>query len=106
MRRRLLLLSFAIWSASISAGKAQTAPLEEVVNAGSIGLRGGYDTNPTDTVGAHGSLFVTQTVSYDYLRGSLAGDGLGLKVNVSNTVYDPNVAAPSTNAVAAANEGR
>jgi hypothetical protein len=31
---------------------------------------------------------------------------MGLKLKVTDTLYDPNVAAPSTNAVAAANEGR
>src|ERR1700760_1527270 len=100
MTLRILVLSLAIWLANISAGQAQAAS-EEVISSGSIGLRGGYDSNPTDTNGARGSLFVTQTASYDYLRGSLTGDGLGLKLNVSNTVYDPSVAAASTTVVAA-----
>jgi len=79
---------------------AQTVP-SEAVSVGSIGLRGGFDSNPTDTPGAHGSLSVTQTVSYDYLRGSLQ-DGIALKLRATDTIYDPNVVAPSTNVVAAA----
>jgi len=81
-------------------GMAQTVP-SEAVSVGSIGLRGGFDSNPTDTPGAHGSLSVTQTVSYDYLRGSLQ-DGIALKLRATDTIYDPNVVAPSTNVVAAA----
>jgi hypothetical protein len=81
----------------------QTAPAETVtVSAGSIGLRTGYDSNPTDILGAHGSMFATQTVNYDYLRGSLEDGVIGLNIKVADTQYDPNVAAPSTNAVIAA----
>jgi hypothetical protein len=80
---------------------AQTAS-PDVVSTGSLGLRSGFDTNPTDTVGARGSPFVTQTINYDYLRGSLAEDGLGLKLSVSDTIYDPNVAAPATGVLIAA----
>jgi hypothetical protein len=71
------------------------------VSAGSIGLRTGYDSNPTDILGAHGSMFATQTVNYDYLRGSLQDGIIGLNVKVADTQYDPNVAASSTNAVIA-----
>src|ERR1700761_7047241 len=102
MARRIVLLAFAAWGLSVSASLAQSAAPENVVSAGSLGLRGGFDSNPTDTPGARGSLFVTQTVSYDYLRGSLSEDGLGLKVIVSDTIYDPGVAAPSTNVLLAA----
>jgi hypothetical protein len=102
MSLRIALLAFAIWCGSIFPGLAQTAASADVVSVGSLGLRGGYDTNPTDTPGARGSLFMTETASYDYLRGSLSEDGLGLKINLTNTVYDPNVAAPSTNVLVAA----
>jgi hypothetical protein len=104
MIRRALLATLAISWLGVPAGVAQTAP-SEMVSVGSIRLRGGFDSNPTDTAGARGSLFAIQTVSYDYLRGSLQ-EGIGLKLKVTDTLYDPNVAAPSTNAVAAANEGR
>jgi hypothetical protein len=83
----------------VAAGMAQTAPAE-TVSTGSIGLRTGFDSNPTDTLGARGSSFVTQTVSYDYLRGSLQ-EGIGLKLRVIDTLYDPNVAAASTNVLVA-----
>src|ERR1700761_1731648 len=102
MDRRILLPAFAVWCLGASPLLAQTAGSDDVISAGSLGLRGGFDSNPTDTPGARGSLFVTQTVSYDYLRGSLSEDGLGLKVIVSDTIYDPGVAAPSTNVLLAA----
>src|ERR1700744_4362427 len=97
MVRRIVLLAVAAWCPSVTVAAAQ-----ETVSAGSIGLRTGFDTNPTDTLGAHGSAFVTQTVNYDYLRGSLDGEGIALKLNASDTLYDPNVAAPSNTVIAAA----
>jgi len=87
------------------AAPSQPAPSDttpaETVSAGSIGLRSGFDSNPTDTLGAHSSAFVTQTISYDYLRGSQQ-EGIALSLKAADTIYDPNVAAPSTNVVAAA----
>jgi len=70
-----------------------------MVNAGSIGLRMGYDSNPTDILGAHGSMFATQTINYDYLRGSLQDGIIGLNIKIADTQYDPSVAAPSTSAI-------
>ncbi|TYL24919.1 hypothetical protein E0F63_09720, partial [Streptococcus pyogenes] len=60
MIRRALLAAVVVASQfGVSAGLAQTAPAAETVavNAGSIGLRTGYDSNPTDILGAHGSPF-------------------------------------------------
>jgi hypothetical protein len=105
MIRRTLLATLIVSWLGVSAGIAQTATPEtatsETVSAGSIGLRSGFDSNPTDTLGALGSLFVTQTINYDYLRGSQQ-EGIGLSLKAADTIYDPNVAAPSTNIVAAA----
>jgi hypothetical protein len=109
MARRVALLTFVACCLGAPAGWAQSAPPEtpksdsaksDTVSAGSIGLRTGFDTNPTDTLGARGSAFLTETVNYDYLRGS-AGEGLAVKLSVSNTDYDPNVAAASTTILAA-----
>src|SRR5882757_3704421 len=69
------------------------------VNTGSIGLRTGYDSNPTDILGAHGSMFATQTINYDYLRDSLQDGIIGLNIKVADTQYDPRVAVPSTTAI-------
>ncbi|MHC2434485.1 hypothetical protein ACVMB0_001860 [Bradyrhizobium sp. USDA 4451] len=101
MIRRALLAAVVVASQlGVSAGLAQTAPAETVsVNAGSIGLRTGYDSNPTDTLGARGSMFATQTINYDYLRGSLQDGIVGLNVKFADTQYDPGVAAPSTTAI-------
>jgi hypothetical protein len=97
---RLLSLVFCVFCAGVSVVRAQDAA-PQTVSAGSIGLRAGYDSNPTDTLGARGSLFVNTTANYDYLRGSLADDGLGLKLSVSDNNYDPGIAAASTSALVA-----
>src|ERR1700743_3352227 len=97
---RLFSLLFCLLCAGVAPLRAQDAA-PQTVSAGSIGLRTGYDSNPTDTLGARGSLFVNTTASYDYLRGSLADDGLGLKLSVSDTNFNPEVSAPSTSALLA-----
>jgi hypothetical protein len=86
---------------AVSAAMAQTAGSDvQQVSEGSIGLRGGFDSNPTDSLGAPGSPYSTQTIDYDYLRGSQQG-GMELRLTAADTVYDPNVAAPSTSMIAA-----
>jgi hypothetical protein len=100
MIRRTLVMTLVVSWLGASVGMAQTAP-SETVSAGSVGLRTGFDSNPTDILGARGSMFVTQTVNYDYLRGSLQ-EGIGLKLRMTDTLYDPNVAAASTSVLAAA----
>jgi hypothetical protein len=113
MIRRVVLLTFVVPWLGVASGMAQTAPSPstalpsetppsnpEVVNVGSIGMRSGFDSNPTDILGASSSPYVTETLSYDYLRGSLQ-DGIGLKLRISDTQYDPNVAAPTTSVLAA-----
>ncbi|MGY3531774.1 hypothetical protein ACVISU_004542 [Bradyrhizobium sp. USDA 4452] len=104
MIRRASLAAVVVASQlGVSAALAQTVPAGTVtVNAGSIGLRTGYDANPTDTLGARGSAFATQTINYDYLRGSLQDGIIGLSVKFTDTQYDPGVAAPSTTAIIAA----
>ncbi|MCA6123988.1 hypothetical protein J6500_19115 [Bradyrhizobium sp. WSM 1704] len=103
MIRRALVAAVVASQLGVSPSLAQSAPAETVsVNAGSIGLRTGYDSNPTDTLGARGSVFATQTINYDYLRGSLQDGIIGLNVKIADTQYDPNVAAPATNAIIAA----
>ena len=97
---RTFLATLVVSWLGVSVAMAQTAA-PETISTGSIGLRTGFDSNPTDTLGARGSPFVTQTISYDYLRGSLQ-EGIGLKLRVIDTLYDPNVAAPSTAVLAAA----
>jgi hypothetical protein len=92
---RLLPLLLCVSCLVTTSVRAQDAG-PQIISAGSIGLRTGFDSNPTDTLGARGSFFVNETASYDYLRGSLADDGLGVKLSFSDTNFDPNVAAAST----------
>jgi hypothetical protein len=107
MSRRILVLTVVVSWFGVSAATAESASPEtksaspETISVGSIGLRGGYDSNPTDTVGAKGSLFATQTINYDYLRGSVDDGAIGLKLVLSDTLYEPNVAAPATGVLAA-----
>src|ERR1700748_3548699 len=97
---RLFSLLFCVLCAGVTPLRAQDAP-PQTISAGSIGLRTGYDSNPTDTLGARGSLFVNTTATSDYLRGALSDDGLGLKLSVSDTNFDPGVSAPSTSVLVA-----
>jgi hypothetical protein len=99
MIRRTVVMTLVVSWFGVSAGMAQTAPAE-TVSAGSISLRSGYDSNPTDIPGARGSTFVSQTINYDYLRGSLQ-EGIGLKFRMVDTLYDPNISPPSTAVIAA-----
>ena len=82
MLRSTVVLFLISWL-GVSAAVAQTAT-PETVSAGSFTLRGGFDTNPTDTLGARGSSFVTQAGEYEYLRGSLDGEGYGLKLRAAD----------------------
>ncbi|WP_158814852.1 hypothetical protein [Methylocapsa sp. S129] len=100
IRRKLFAVLVVPWLAT-PAALAQTAtPAPDTLATGSIGLRGGFDSNPTDSEGGRGSAFETQTFSFDYLRGA-EQEGIGVKLAGSNTLYDPRVAAPSTSVVAA-----
>jgi hypothetical protein len=100
IRQAVFVVAIAPWIGA-SEGLAQTvSPTPDTMTSASLGLRGGFDSNPTDVLGARGSPFLTQTLDYDYLHGS-QNDGWGLKLNAADTIYDPGVAAPSTSAVIA-----
>jgi hypothetical protein len=72
------------------------------VSALTLGLRGGYDSNPTDGPVARGSAFSTAILSYQYVNGS-AQDGISLRLDASDTVFDPRVAAPNLSHAASFN---
>jgi hypothetical protein len=102
MIRRTFLLAMTVSCVGPSNGMAQIVPsTAETVSTATIGLRGGFDSNPTDILGARGSPLFTQTFDYAYLRGSQQ-DAVGLKLNAVDTLYNPTVAAPTTTVVAAA----
>ena len=80
------------WQVS-EASAAETAVAAET-SVLTLGLRGGYDSNPTDSAVARASAFSTAILGYQYLNGS-AKDGISLSLNAVDTYYDPRVAAPA-----------
>lgn len=73
------------------AGEDSTATL---VSAAVIGLRGGFDSSPTNSRGEKGSPTLTGFASWNYLRGT-AQDGYGLDLLLVDTQYDPRQLAAS-----------
>jgi hypothetical protein len=85
------LVSGACAAETAAAAKTVAATETSVLT---LGLRGGYDSNPTDGPVARASAFSTTILGYQYLNGS-AKDGISLSLNAVDTYYDPRVAAPS-----------
>jgi hypothetical protein len=75
----------------VRAGEAAPATETSVLT---LGLRGGYDSNPTDGPVARASAFSTMLLGFQYLNGS-AKDGISLRLDALDTYYDPRVAAPA-----------
>jgi len=93
MMCRAFLALGALVALATAARAEDAAPSATVVSA-TIGLRGGFDQNPTDSSEARGSAFETQTLSFDYVHGT-AKEGYSVNLTSVNTFYDPRVAAPS-----------
>ncbi len=95
---RLVVIYIAILILALPAHRAiaqASAPTSES-SVATIGLRGGYDSNPGDAPEARGSIFATQTLNSDYASGS-AKQGYGVSVATANTTYDPRVLAANLN---------
>ncbi len=90
---KVLIFIILVFPATTSALAQNTDRIAEI-NSATIGLRGGYDSNPTDGERARGSAFVTQALNWDYARGSNR-DGYGLSLTMQNTTYHPRVIAAS-----------
>ena len=67
---------------------------ETLVSTAVIGLRGGFDSSPTNSKGEKGSPTLTSFASWNYLRGT-AQDGYGLDLLLVDTQYDPRQLAAS-----------
>lgn len=59
-----------------------------------VGLRGGFDSSPTNSKGEKGSPTLTGFASWNYLRGTTL-DGYGLDLLLIDTQYDPRQLAAS-----------
>lgn len=64
------------------------APPTAEISAAVIGLRGGFDANPGNSVGGRGSPVLTSFATWDYIKGTLQ-DGYGVNLVLVETQYDP-----------------
>ena len=87
---------FALCGVLLSAfpATAGEAPAETLVSTAIIGLRGGFDSSPTNSKGEKGSPTLTGFASWNYLRGTMQ-DGYGLDLLLIDTQYDPRQLAAS-----------
>ncbi|MGX1787882.1 hypothetical protein ACWIGM_14120 [Bosea sp. NPDC055332] len=67
---------------------------ETLISTAVVGLRGGFDSSPTNSKGEKGSPTLTSFASWNYLRGTLQ-DGYGLDLLLVDTQYDPRQLAAS-----------
>ncbi|WID95442.1 hypothetical protein QO058_22130 [Bosea vestrisii] len=67
---------------------------ESLVSTAVVGLRGGFDSSPTNSKGEKGSPTLTGFASWNYLRGTVQ-DGYGLDLLLVDTQYDPRQLAAS-----------
>jgi hypothetical protein len=73
---------------------AEEKAAETLVSTAVVGLRGGFDSSPTNSKGEKGSPTLTGFASWNYLRGTLQ-DGYGLDLLLVDTQYDPRELAAS-----------
>lgn len=87
---------FALCGILLSAFPATAGeePAETLVSTAVVGLRGGFDSSPTNSKGEKGSPTLTGFASWNYLRGT-AQDGYGLDLLLIDTQYDPRQLAAS-----------
>jgi hypothetical protein len=95
MFRRLAALSIALVPLAIGGGVRASSPESQSVSVATLGLRGGYDANPANLNGAQGSGFITQSATWDYLRGS-DKEGYAVSIATANTVYESRFLSPAT----------
>jgi hypothetical protein len=87
---------FALFCIAASAFPATAGEdtTETLTSTAVVGLRGGFDSSPTNSKGEKGSPTLTGFASWNYLRGTLQ-DGYGLDVLLVDTQYDPRQLAAS-----------
>lgn len=76
-----------------SASGAEQMPVPTESSVAIVGLRAGFDSNPSGVEGANGSPVAAVFATWDYLHGTIQ-DGYGLNLTLLETQYDPrNIAA-------------
>lgn len=85
-------------SARTAAGAENASPIPER-SVAVVGLKGGFDSNPSGVEGEKGSPVAALYASWDYLHGTIE-DGYGLNLTLLETQYDPrNLAASRAHAL-------
>jgi len=90
--RSVFVLFCVVFSALPAAAGEDAA--ETLASTAVIGLRGGFDSSPTNSKGEKGSPTLTGFASWNYLRGTLQ-NGYGLDLLLVDTQYDPRELAAS-----------
>ncbi|CAN7308628.1 hypothetical protein LJR090_002279 [Bosea sp. LjRoot90] len=90
--RRVFVLVCALLCTLPAAAEEKAA--ETLVSTAVVGLRGGFDSSPTNSKGEKGSPTLTGFASWNYLRGTVQ-DGYGLDLLLVDTQYDPRQLAAS-----------
>ncbi len=85
-------------SARTASGAENASPIPER-SVAVVGLKGGFDSNPSGVEGEKGSPVPALYASWDYLHGTIE-DGYGLNLTLLETQYDPrNLAASRAHAL-------
>ncbi len=90
--RKVIVLCYALLCALPAV--AGEEPAETLVSTAVVGLRGGFDSSPTNSKSEKGSPTLTSFASWNYLRGTLQ-DSYGLDLLLVDTQYDPRQLAAS-----------
>lgn len=90
--RRVFVLVCALFCTLPATAEEKAA--ETLVSTAVVGLRGGFDSSPTNSKGEKGSPTLTGFASWNYLRGTVQ-DGYGLDLLLVDTQYDPRQLAAS-----------
>jgi hypothetical protein len=87
---------FALFCALLNAvpAVARDDTAETLVSTAVVGLRGGFDSSPTNSKSEKGSPTLTGFASWNYLRGTMQ-DSYGLDLLLIDTQYDPRQLAAS-----------
>lgn len=86
-------IAFILLASAHTAAHAENPPQIAESSTAIIGLRGGFDSNPSGVEGEKGSPVAALHATWDYLHGTLQ-DGYGLNLALVETQYDPhNLAA-------------
>jgi len=90
--RRVFVLCCALLCGLPATAEEKAA--ENLASTAVVGLRGGFDSSPTNSKGEKGSPTLTGFASWNYLRGTVQ-DGYGLDLLLVDTQYDPRQLAAS-----------